>query len=87
VASLEFTFDLFELLEQAGLVCYEQFWNNQRCRERAHAPFQARVRQAPLFSAAFRMLSEIARWHKRDPADNPRLRVAFTKMTPGIFAI
>jgi len=31
---LEFTFDLFELLEQAALLCDEQFWNNQRCRER-----------------------------------------------------
>src|SRR5205085_11904821 len=27
------------------------------------------VRQAPLFSAAFRMLGEIARWHKKDGAE------------------
>jgi tetratricopeptide (TPR) repeat protein len=36
--------------------------------EAAHA-FLLCVRQAPLFSAAFRMLGEIARWHKRDPAE------------------
>ena len=46
VASLEFTFDLFELLEQVALLCNEQFWNNQRCRERAHARSQARSGRA-----------------------------------------
>jgi hypothetical protein len=35
--------------------------------EAEHA-FLLCVRQAPLFSAAFRMLGEIARWHKKDPA-------------------
>jgi tetratricopeptide (TPR) repeat protein len=37
-------------------------------REAEHA-FLLCVRQAPLFSAAFRMLAEIARWHKRDAAE------------------
>ncbi len=38
-----------------------------RWDEAEHA-FLLCVRQAPLFSAAFRMLGEIARWHKKDPA-------------------
>jgi tetratricopeptide (TPR) repeat protein len=38
------------------------------CWEEAEHAFLLCVRQAPLFSAAFRMLGEIARWHKRDPA-------------------
>jgi tetratricopeptide (TPR) repeat protein/arylsulfatase A-like enzyme len=36
------------------------------CWEEAEHVFLLCVRQAPLFSAAFRMLAEIARWHKRD---------------------
>jgi tetratricopeptide (TPR) repeat protein len=39
------------------------------CWEEAEHSFLLCVRQAPLFSAAFRMLGEIARWHKRDPAE------------------
>ena len=38
-----------------------------RWEEAEHA-FLLCIRQAPLFSAAFRMLGEIARWHKKDPA-------------------
>jgi tetratricopeptide (TPR) repeat protein len=37
--------------------------------EAAEHAFLLCVRQAPLFSAAFRMLAEIARWHKRDAAE------------------
>ena len=40
----------------------------RRWEEAEHA-FLLCVRQAPLFSAAFRMLGEIARWHKRDAAE------------------
>src|SRR4029077_15211207 len=39
-----------------------------RWEEAEHA-FLLCVRQAPLFSAAFRMLAEIARWHKKDAAE------------------
>ena len=39
------------------------------CWEEAEHAFLLCVRQAPLFSAAFRMLGEIARWHKRDSAE------------------
>jgi tetratricopeptide (TPR) repeat protein len=39
------------------------------CWEEAEHAFLLCGRQAPLFSAAFRMLAEIARWHKRDPAE------------------
>jgi tetratricopeptide (TPR) repeat protein len=39
------------------------------CWEEAEHAFLLCVRQAPLFSAAFRMLAEIARWHKRDAAE------------------
>ncbi len=38
------------------------------CWDEAEHAFLLCARQAPLFSAAFRMLVEIARWHKRDPA-------------------
>jgi tetratricopeptide (TPR) repeat protein len=38
------------------------------CWDQAEHAFLLCVRQAPLFSAAFRMLGEIARWHKKDPA-------------------
>jgi tetratricopeptide (TPR) repeat protein len=38
------------------------------CFDEAEHAFLLCVRQAPLFSAAYRMLGEIARWHKRDPA-------------------
>jgi hypothetical protein len=38
------------------------------CWDEAEHAFLLCVRQAPLFSAAFRMLGEIARWHKKDPA-------------------
>jgi len=37
--------------------------------EEAEHAFLLCVRQAPLFSAAFRMLGEIARWHKKDTAE------------------
>src|SRR5262249_17818717 len=46
--------------------------NRWRDAERA---FLLCVRQAPLFSAAFRMLGEIARWHKRDPAEQALYQV------------
>jgi tetratricopeptide (TPR) repeat protein len=36
--------------------------------EEAEHAFLLCVRQAPLFAAAFRMLGEIARWHKKDSA-------------------
>jgi tetratricopeptide (TPR) repeat protein len=39
------------------------------CWKEAEHAFLLCVRQAPLFSAAFRMLAEIARWHKRDAAE------------------
>jgi tetratricopeptide (TPR) repeat protein len=39
------------------------------CWDEAEHAFLLCVRQAPLFSAAFRMLGEIARWHKKDPAN------------------
>jgi tetratricopeptide (TPR) repeat protein len=39
------------------------------CWEEAEHAFLLCVRQAPLFSAALRMLGEIARWHKRDSAE------------------
>jgi tetratricopeptide (TPR) repeat protein len=39
------------------------------CWEEAEHAFLLCVRQAPLFSAGFRMLGEIARWYKRDPAE------------------
>jgi len=46
-----------------GLAQYRQgHW------EEAENSFLLCVRQAPLFSAAYRMLGEIARWHRRDPA-------------------
>ena len=38
------------------------------CWDEAEHAFLLCVRQAPLFSAAFRMLGEIARWHTKDPA-------------------
>jgi tetratricopeptide (TPR) repeat protein len=38
------------------------------CWDEAERAFLLCVYQAPLFSAAFRMLGEIARWHKRDSA-------------------
>jgi len=48
-----------------GLAQYRLgFW------EEAEHAFLLCVRQAPLFSAAFRMLTEIARWVKRDPAEH-----------------
>jgi tetratricopeptide (TPR) repeat protein len=37
--------------------------------EEAEHAFLLCIRQAPLFSAAFRMLGEIARWYKSDPAE------------------
>jgi tetratricopeptide (TPR) repeat protein len=43
--------------------------------EEAEHAFLLCVRQAPLFSAAFRMLGEIARWHKRDPAEQALYQV------------
>ena len=45
------------------------------CWEEAEHAFLLCVRQAPLFSAAFRMLGEIARWHKRDPAEQALYQV------------
>ena len=45
------------------------------CWEEAEHAFLLCVRQAPLFSAAFRMLAEIARWHKRDPAEQALYQV------------
>jgi len=45
------------------------------CWEEAEHAFLLCVRQAPLFSAAFRMLGEIARWHKKDPAEQALYQV------------
>ena len=45
------------------------------CWEEAEHAFLLCVRQAPLFSAAFRMLGEIARWHKRDLAEQALYQV------------
>jgi tetratricopeptide (TPR) repeat protein/arylsulfatase A-like enzyme len=45
------------------------------CWEEAEYAFLLCVRQAPLFSAAFRMLGEIARWHKRDFAEQALYQV------------
>ena len=45
-----------------------------RWEEAGHA-FLLCVSQAPLFSAAYRMLGEIARWHKRDPAEQALYQV------------
>ena len=45
------------------------------CWVEAEHAFLLCVRQAPLFSAAFRMLGEIARWHKRDPAEQALYQV------------
>jgi tetratricopeptide (TPR) repeat protein len=45
------------------------------CWEEAEHAFLLCVRQAPLFSPAFRMLGEIARWHKRDPAEQALYQV------------
>ena len=45
-------------------------WDN------AEHAFLLCVRQAPLFSAAFRMLGEIARWHKKDSAEQALYQVA-----------
>ena len=39
------------------------------CFNEAESAFLLCIRQAPLFSAAYRMLGEIARWHKKDPAE------------------
>src|SRR5205823_6872964 len=39
------------------------------CYEEAEHAFLLCVRQAPFFSAAYRMLAEIARWNKKDPAE------------------
>jgi len=41
----------------------------------AERAFLLCVRQAPLFSPAFRMLGEIARWHKRDHAEQALYQV------------
>ena len=38
--------------------------------EEAEAAFLLCVRQAPLFSAAYRMLGEISRWHKKDTVEH-----------------
>jgi tetratricopeptide (TPR) repeat protein len=43
--------------------------------EEAEHAFLLCVRQAPLFSAAYRMLGEIARWHKRDIAEQALYQV------------
>src|SRR5205823_11748235 len=43
--------------------------------EEAEHAFLLCVRQAPLFSAAFRMLGEIARWHKRNSAEQALYQV------------
>ena len=45
------------------------------CYEEAEHAFLLCVRQAPFFSAAFRMLGEIARWHKKDPAEQALYQV------------
>ena len=45
------------------------------CWEEGEYAFLLCVRQAPLFSAAFRMLGEIARWHKRDFAEQALYQV------------
>src|SRR5206468_6173755 len=45
------------------------------CWEEAEHAFLLCVRQAPLFSAAFRMLGEIARWHKKDQAEQALYQV------------
>ena len=45
-----------------------------RFDEAEHA-FLLCVHQAPLFSAAYRMLGEISRWHKKDPAEQALYQV------------
>src|SRR6266513_822248 len=45
------------------------------CYEEAEHAFLLCVRQAPFFSSAFRMLGEIARWHKKDPAEQALYQV------------
>jgi tetratricopeptide (TPR) repeat protein len=45
------------------------------CWDEAEQAFLLCVRQAPLFSAAFRMLGEIARWYKKDSAEQALYQV------------
>jgi tetratricopeptide (TPR) repeat protein len=45
------------------------------CWDEAERAFLLCIHQAPLFAAAFRMLGEIARWHKRDPIEQALYQV------------
>src|SRR5437868_13051339 len=54
------------------------------CWEEAEHAFLLCVHQAPLFSAAFRMLGEIARWHKKDPAEQALYQVKTLEARRGL---